>query len=196
MIKPFETPCDYLCYSWGSFLCLKFLLERGVKARQIILINPTIFSKTGVSGILTILSQTPLVSKLMFGALAKSLSADFVKKTFAPLKADPTLSKKLTDKLESARVWCDAIVRKNEMAGSPLEDLSEIAEKILIIFGSDDKSVPFQTQMQVVQELQKSNHLEICEVKGAGHSLLWTHGDEVHKLITKFRGQNDGKSSS
>ena len=196
IVKAFDTPCDFLCYSWGSFLCLKFLLERGLRARRVIMINPTLSVKDGVSGILTILSQTPLINKLLFGVLAKSLAQDFVKKSFAPHSADPALSKKLTDKLQSAGVWCDAIVRKNEMAANPLEELSEIAEKILVIFGSDDQSVPFSSQRHVVQELQKYNHLEICEIKGAGHSLLWTHQDDVHKIITKFRGQNDGKSCS
>ena len=190
---PDDTEINYICYSWGSYLTLQYLIKSGKTADTIVMLNPTLYSSEGISPLIRGLAAIPILGNLLLGRLAPGLAGSFIEKSFAPESPNLEVSKELTEFLAKAAVWRRAMRRKEEMYQNPIKDIPKIANKIIIIRGKEDHSIAWNSQNAVVQLLQSHNTVSINAIDGAGHNLLWSHLPET---VDVLKGSDYGKSLS
>ena len=175
-----------LTYSWGTYLAVTCLAARGLKVAQIIALNPTLHMSEAVSPAVSTLAKTPLVGSVLLGILNKSLTEDFCRKSFLPTTPEPDLEEAFQENLAKVNVWKRAIEVKNHQYANPLTSVPEVAGKIHLIFGDDDQSVSKEAQQPAMETLKKNNNVTTYDIKGAGHSLPWTHHNDLQNIFSKI----------
>jgi pimeloyl-ACP methyl ester carboxylesterase len=188
-----EEEVDFICYSWGCYLTVKYLTAKRVKANTIIMLNPTLTVNEGVSSLVRGLAASPLVGKFLLARMAPKLTLDFIAKSFAPERPSMEVSNELTEAYSTSSMWHQAMIRKEQMFRSPILEIPKIANEIVLVRGDYDQSVPWDGQKPMVQFLQSQNSVTIKAIEGASHNLLWSH---LPKTVDVLRGSNNGKSDS
>jgi pimeloyl-ACP methyl ester carboxylesterase len=74
---------------------------------------------------------------------------------------------------------------KEAMAFDSRPRLAEIACPTLVIAAADDQGVPIHHARMLHEGITGS---ELIIVEGAGHALLWTHPDELVRVVDRFLG--------
>ena len=63
-------------------------------------------------------------------------------------------------------------------------DIDKIDVPALIMHGTGDLNVPIDITSRVLAKMLPS--ATYVEIEGAPHGMLWTHGDEINKILMEF----------
>jgi len=65
-------------------------------------------------------------------------------------------------------------------------DLPKIDVPVLVVHGTDDRILPFETTAARLPDL--IDDVKLVAVDGGPHNIAWTHGDEVNEALLEFLG--------
>ncbi|MFH0952932.1 MAG: alpha/beta fold hydrolase [Verrucomicrobiota bacterium] len=169
-------------FSWGAYLACRFAERSPVKPDSLILLNPMLAVSSPVSPLMAALLNTPVLNALLAAALARVLPGGFVARVFAPESPEPSLRDQLVKQLSSPTLWLGALRYKLEQQRHPLGAVQAArCRRAVVLRGAADAVAPWEQQAGLLKDLGPS--LTVHTVEGAGHSLLWTHQDEVCAIL-------------
>lgn len=169
-------------FSWGAYLACRFAESSPVKPDSLILLNPMLAVSSPVSPLMAALLNTPVLNALLAAALARVLPGGFVARVFAPGSPEPPLRDRLVKHLGSPTLWLGALRYKLEQQRHPLGAVQAAwCRRAVVLRGAADAVAPWERQVGLLKDLGSS--LTVHTVAGAGHSLLWTHQDEVCAIL-------------
>ncbi len=73
-------------------------------------------------------------------------------------------------------------------------DLRKIDIPALVIHGDADRIVPFEASGKRMPGFVKRN--SVAEIKGGPHGLIWTHAEEVNRLILRFLARSQQQAAA
>ncbi len=73
-------------------------------------------------------------------------------------------------------------------------DLRKIDISALVIHGDADRIVPFEASGKRMPGFVKRN--SVAEIKGGPHGLIWTHAEEVNRLILRFLARSQQQAAA
>jgi len=172
-----------VAYSFGAYMALRWAKERGLRWRTLVLLCPTLVSERPVSPLQRVVLGTPLVGDVVLRAVAPKLAAGFVATCFAPGSAADGEGMMLQARLAHAPIWRAAMQQKIVQTRLPLEgSYQDQVQRLVVLRGGADAAVPWPTQEAAMERIGlKAESIHV--LAGAGHSLLWSHRDQVVPLV-------------
>jgi pimeloyl-ACP methyl ester carboxylesterase len=184
-----------LAYSWGGYLALRHAAGAARKPDAIALINPTLIAENPLSLFVRGLLSVPGLGPWLIGRTVGERARGFVEACFRPETPPDGLKDALIARLSDPGLWLGAAKYKALQQAAPLASLAEVpAQRLLVLRGERDEAVTWSTQEPILRPILKSVAVEVKTIPGAGHSLLWTHGDEVAAALLKLLGEVRGQS--
>lgn len=174
-----------VAYSWGCYLACQWLSTSKFKIKRLILISPTIVAENPVSALAVALTNMPLIGSQILKKIALKKSAEFIAKSFFPLKPSPQDDAILYNDLNSPDIWKGAIHYKRQQQRLGIEGLEIPADiETIIVRGERDSSVNWSVQEKALRKLfpdwtQVVTHV----IKNAGHALPWIASERLAQMI-------------
>jgi 3-oxoadipate enol-lactonase len=170
---------DVLGYSQGGAIAQQFALDWPKQCRRLILACTYAFNmatpREWVEGHATPFLMRTLgarrFAQLVVSQGGKELGKDGAE-WLASLLADQ-------DPKLMAAAW------RETMAFDSRQRLAEIACPTLIVAGAQDRAVPMHHARMLYEGIRDS---QLVVIEGAGHTLIWTHPDELVRVTEAFLG--------
>ncbi len=171
-----------LGYSFGSYYALLSAAENLNKTKHIFLISPYLIPEKATSfAVKAILNIGPL-RNLILNKKAPSAIEELLEKSSYPSAIPEIYKKDAVEYLDPKRLG-HAICEKNIDSHTIHQLFRELEKRkipITIIYGKKDKTSREETQVDV---FLKYKNINIEFIETGGHALLWTHTNEIKKII-------------
>ncbi|AFY02756.1 alpha/beta fold hydrolase [Bdellovibrio bacteriovorus] len=171
-----------LGHSWGGYRILKSLPKYQDYVEQVVLVTPYIKPERPLSAVAKGLLQLPVLGdKLIQSSHTKSKDGFFAD-LIHPLKADalPYLAK-VQERLQDWKLWQKTVSNKMKMEAHPWSAGDVCKVPVTVIYGRQDKISQDQAQNEIVSKYPSH---KIVHVDNAGHGLLWSHVQDILKILT------------
>lgn len=174
-----------LGYSWGAYLACRYMEAGPVRPDAVVLVNPMLAVSGPTAAAAAALMNIPVLRGIMGALLARLLPAGFVKRIFAPEAPEPAVRDSLLAEFGSGKLWLGALRYRLEQERHPLSPLSpDRCPRVAVLRGEADAVADWGQQADRLKSLGPA--LSVHTIAGAGHSLLWTHRDEVCAIIRRI----------
>ncbi len=181
-------PLVVVGYSWGAWAALQYERHGARPPDAIVLVNPYLVSTRPVSPFVERLSTAPVLGRAALGLAAPRLTAAFLRDVFAPASPPDSLAAAWTARLRPSDVWQAALRRKAAQGRHPVPPVPRSSCPILVLIGSEDRVADWGEHRRALDPGRP--RVDLHEIEGAGHSLLWTHSDEVVSRIETWTREN------
>jgi pimeloyl-ACP methyl ester carboxylesterase len=180
----------WIAYSWGCYFAL-YLMTKGIKPRQLILISPYITPSNPMAKWLGQAVGFPFIGAILGKLIANSKTDSFIADSAAPARLSESAALELSSRYKNPNIWKRAILLKEIQTNRDALDLNavKIASKVLVIFGEQDKFK--REQVDAIKASSSfAKNISIVNIPNAGHALIWTHVNELSHAI-KMHGIGD-----
>lgn len=168
-------------YSWGARELFKYYEQNREKVVAIILISPYMFHAQ-TSPMKKIILKTVWPGNLIISKLASKAIDSFVTESSCPQRPSESYLdfKKYLARVDVLKA---SLLEKDAFSPLMLKNMN-VSKKVLILWGKEDKTSLFQSQITPVLEAVEESRL--VELEDAGHALPWTSSSEIIEPIQQF----------
>jgi pimeloyl-ACP methyl ester carboxylesterase len=176
-----RTELAVVGYSWGAWLALHWVAETVHAPSVVVLVNPCVIPTNPVSPLTAAIVEAPGLGRVLLGLAAPRLARHHIRSVFAPAAPPDSIFAAWRERLQGADSWAAALRRKRGQQGRPWPRGAAPRAPVRVLVGAEDRVAPGAGQ---IRELRAAfPGLEVREVPGAGHSLPWTHAEEVLRCL-------------
>lgn len=170
-------------FSWGAYLACRLCADEAIRPDVMVLLNPFLVDASPLPDWMRVALATPVLRAWLL-RLASGRREAFVDKMFLPVRPAPELRSAMAQRLRGPEVWEGALRYKAEQGLAPLASVPRAAcGSMVVIRGEADAIADWGAQRGALAGFESSPGAEVHVVPGAGHSLLWTHGEEVGRIL-------------
>lgn len=185
----FSRPVNLIGLSMGGPIASAFALRHPERIGKLILIDPC-GAKPVDTALLVRLARVPILAEIAYGLLgAKSLVDNVAKDFFDPALVDHFQKRYKTQMQYEGFIRSILSTIRNNMLGSNIEvyrSLGKLNQRILLLWGQNDKTVPFE-QSETLRDALPSVEFRIIE--NCGHIPHYEKPDEVNPILLNFLRQ-------
>lgn len=185
----FSRPVNLSGLSMGGPIASAFALRHPERIGKLILIDPC-GAKPVDTALLVRLARVPILAEIAYGLLgAKSLVDNVAKDFFDPALVDHFQKRYKTQMQYEGFIRSILSTIRNNMLGSNIEvyrSLGKLNQRILLLWGQNDKTVPFE-QSETLRDALPSVEFRIIE--NCGHIPHYEKPDEVNPILLNFLRQ-------
>ena len=185
----FSRRVNLIGLSMGGPIASAFALRHPERVSKLILIAPC-GAKPVDTALLVRLARVPILAEIAYGLLGAKSLADNVAKDFF----DPALVAHFQKRYKTQMQY-EGFIRsilstiRNNMLGSNIEvyrSLGKLNQQILLLWGRNDKTVPFE-QSEILRNALPS--VEFRVIENCGHIPHYEKPDEVNPILLNFLRQ-------
>lgn len=185
----FSRPVNLIGLSMGGPIASAFALRHPERIGKLILIDPC-GAKPVDTALLVRLARVPILAEIAYGLLGAKSLADNVAKDFF----DPALVAHFQKRYKTQMQY-EGFIRsilstiRNNMLGSNIEvyrSLGKLNQQILLLWGRNDKTVPFEQSEILLNALPS---VEFRVIENCGHIPHYEKPDEVNPILLNFLRQ-------
>ncbi|KYG60377.1 AMP-ligase [Bdellovibrio bacteriovorus] len=176
-----------LGHSWGGYRILKTLPAYEKYVEQVILVTPYLKPEREISPIAGALLKLPVLGDALIKSNFAKSKDSFLKDLFHPWSlADHPYLQKITERFDW-NLWQKTAFNKMKMQDNPWTSKDVVKTPVTVVYGSDDKITDESIQNQIVTQYPAH---KIVKTAKAGHSLLWSHIQDILKVLQEKPGMS------
>ncbi|MFN8387068.1 MAG: alpha/beta hydrolase [Anaerolineales bacterium] len=185
----FSRPVNLIGLSMGGPIASAFALRHPERIAKLVLIDPC-GAKPVDTALLVRFARVPILAEIAYGLLgAKSLADNVAKDFFDPALVDHFQKRYKTQMQYEGFIRSILSTIRNNMLGSNIEvyrSLGKLNQRILLLWGRNDKTVPFE-QSEILRDALPS--VEFRVIENCGHIPHYEKPDEVNPILLNFLRQ-------
>lgn len=185
----FSRPVNLIGLSMGGPIASAFALRHPERIGKLVLIDPC-GAKPVDTALLVRFARVPILAEIAYGLLgAKSLADNVAKDFFDPALVDHFQKRYKTQMQYEGFIRSILSTIRNNMLGSNIEvyrSLGKLNKQILLLWGRNDKTVPFE-QSEILRDALPS--VEFRVIENCGHIPHYEKPDEVNPILLNFLRQ-------
>ncbi len=185
----FTRRVNLVALSMGGPIASAFALRHPERIGKLVLIDPC-GAKPVDTALLVRLARVPILAEIAYGLLgAKSLADNVAKDFFDPALVDHFQKRYKTQMQYEGFIRSILSTIRNNMLGSNIEvyrSLGKLNQQILLLWGRNDKTVPFE-QSEILRDALPS--VEFRVIENCGHIPHYEKPDEVNPILLNFLRQ-------
>ncbi len=185
----FSRPVNLIGLSMGGPIASAFALRHPERIGKLVLIDPC-GAKPVDTALLVRFARVPILAEIAYGLLgAESLADNVAKDFFDPALVDHFQKRYKTQMQYEGFIRSILSTIRNNMLGSNIEvyrSLGKLNKQILLLWGRNDKTVPFE-QSEILRDALPS--VEFRVIENCGHIPHYEKPDEVNPILLNFLRQ-------
>ena len=185
----FSRPVNLIGLSMGGPIASAFALRHPERIAKLVLIDPC-GAKPVDTALLVRFARVPILAEIAYGLLgAESLADNVAKDFFDPALVDHFQKRYKTQMQYEGFIRSILSTIRNNMLGSNIEvyrSLGKLNKQILLLWGRNDKTVPFE-QSEILRDALPS--VEFRVIENCGHIPHYEKPDEVNPILLNFLRQ-------